>query len=128
MSVVSPDTRVIVYDGHCNLCSGWARFHARHPLVPPFSLLAMQSDIGRALLSANGIDPDDPLTFLVIDRGRRMTESDAAIHVVTELGGAWRLIEIVRIVPRGWRDALYRLLARNRYRWFGKRSTCYLPP
>jgi predicted DCC family thiol-disulfide oxidoreductase YuxK len=80
------------------------------------------------LLSANGIDPDDPLTFLVIDRGRRMTESDAAIHVVTELGGAWRLIEIVRIVPRGWRDALYRLLARNRYRWFGKRSTCYLPP
>jgi predicted DCC family thiol-disulfide oxidoreductase YuxK len=88
----------------------------------------MQSDIGRALLSANGIDPDDPLTFLVIDRGRRMTESDAAIHVVTELGGAWRLIEIVRIVPRGWRDALYRLLARNRYRWFGKRSTCYLPP
>jgi predicted DCC family thiol-disulfide oxidoreductase YuxK len=88
----------------------------------------MQSDIGRALLSANGIDPDDPLTFLVIDRGRRMTESDAAIHVVTELGGAWPLIEIVRIVPRGWRDALYRLLARNRYRWFGKRSTCYLPP
>jgi predicted DCC family thiol-disulfide oxidoreductase YuxK len=88
----------------------------------------MQSDTGRALLSASGIDPDDPMTFLVIDRGRRLTESDAAIQVVTELGGVWKLIGIVRIIPRGWRDALYRLLARNRYRWFGKRATCYLPP
>jgi predicted DCC family thiol-disulfide oxidoreductase YuxK len=128
MSSTNPDTRVIVYDGHCYLCSGWARFHARHPTVPPFSLVAMQSDNGRALLSANGIDPADPATFLVIDRGRCMTDSDAAIHVVTALGGAWKSVEIVRILPRAWRDAAYRLVARNRYRWFGKRTTCYLPP
>jgi len=126
MSSVPPDLRVIVYDGFCNVCSGWARFCHLHPLTPPFSLLAMQSDEGRALLSSNGIDPDDPTTFLVIDQGRRLTESDAAIHVVTQLGGAWRLMDVVRIVPKAWRDALYRLLARNRYRWFGKRATCYL--
>lgn len=128
MSLVPTDMRVIVYDGYCNLCSGWAQFHLRHPAEPPFALIAMQSDTGRILLSANGVDPDDPATFLVIDQGRCLTQSDAAIHVVTELGSIWRLFGFFRIVPRQWRDALYRLLARNRYRWFGKRSTCYLRP
>ena len=128
MSSVPIDMRAIVYDGYCYLCSGWTQFHARHPAEPPFALIAMQSDTGQALLSANGIDPDDPATFLVIDQGRCLTQSDAAMHVVTELGGLWRLFGLFRIVPRRWRDALYRLLARNRYRWFGKRPTCYLPP
>jgi predicted DCC family thiol-disulfide oxidoreductase YuxK len=128
MSLIQPDVRVIVYDGHCYLCSGWARFHSRHPIKSPFTLVAMQSDTGRSLLSANNIDPDDPMTFLVIDRGHCLTESDAAIQVVTELGGVWRLIGVARIIPKRWRDALYRLLARNRYRWFGRRPTCYLPP
>jgi predicted DCC family thiol-disulfide oxidoreductase YuxK len=87
----------------------------------------MQSDAGKALLVEYGIDPEDPATFLVLDGGRRFTESDAAIHVIAALGMPWRVINVVRIVPRGWRDALYRLLARNRYRWFGRRSACYLP-
>jgi predicted DCC family thiol-disulfide oxidoreductase YuxK len=120
--------RAIVYDGYCNVCTGWARFLAKHPIEPPFTLVAVQSEAGRSLLSANNIDPDDPMTFLVIDGRRHLTESDAVIHLLTETGGVWRLIGIARIVPRGWRDALYRLLARNRYRWFGKRSRCYLPP
>ncbi len=126
MSVAPTQMRAIVYDGYCNLCSGWARFHSRHPAEPPFALIAMQSDLGRALLSGNGIHADDPTTFLVIDQGRCLTQSDAAIHVVAQLGGVWRLFGIFRIIPQQWRDALYRLLARNRYRWFGKRSTCYL--
>jgi predicted DCC family thiol-disulfide oxidoreductase YuxK len=88
----------------------------------------MQSDAGKALLVEFGIDPDDPATFLVLDRGERLTESDASIHVIAALGGAWRMLGAARIVPRPWRDALYRTLARNRYRWFGRRSVCYLPP
>ena len=128
MSSVPDEMRAIVYDGYCYLCSGWAQFHARHPAEPPFALIAMQSDRGRALLCANGIDPDDPATFLVIDGGRCLSQSDAALCVVTELGGIWKMFVLFRIVPRQWRDALYRLLARNRYRWFGKRSTCYLRP
>ena len=119
---------MIVYDGYCHLCSGWVRFHAQNPLEPPFALVAMQSDAGRILLRDHGIDPDNPVSFLVLDRGRRLTESDAALHVVTELGGAWQLFGIARVIPRICRDALYRLVARNRYRWFGKRATCYLPP
>lgn len=124
---MSSNDRVLVFDGFCNLCSGWARFMARHPVTPPFRFVAMQSEEGRSLLVAQGIDPEDPSTFLVIDAGRARLESEGAIHVVTVLGGAWRLFAIARVVPRGLRDALYRLLARNRYRWFGRRPVCFLP-
>jgi predicted DCC family thiol-disulfide oxidoreductase YuxK len=119
--------RVLIYDGHCHLCSGWARFLHRHPVQPAFRLVAMQSGEGRSLLAAHGIDADDPSTFLVLDAGRAWRESDAVIHVVTSLGWMWRVAALARIIPRSWRDALYRLLARNRYRWFGRREVCYLP-
>jgi predicted DCC family thiol-disulfide oxidoreductase YuxK len=88
----------------------------------------MQSVAGKGLLVEYGIDPEDPATFLVLDHGSRFIESDAAIHVISALGGLWRISDALRIVPKSWRDFLYRMLARNRYRWFGRRSVCYLPP
>jgi predicted DCC family thiol-disulfide oxidoreductase YuxK len=118
--------RILVFDGHCHLCSGWARFLMRHRVEPPFQLVAMQSEAGRALLSSHAIDPDDPASFLVLDGPQELTQSDAVIHVIAALGGAWRCAQAARILPRRWRDGLYRLLARNRYRWFGRRDTCYL--
>jgi predicted DCC family thiol-disulfide oxidoreductase YuxK len=100
---------------------------ARHPLTSPFQLVPVQSEEGRSLLTAHGIDADDPATFLVLDGDLALRESDGAIHVITALGGLWRVARLVHWVPRTWRDALYRLLARNRYRWFGRRDVCYLP-
>jgi len=117
----------MVYDGYCHLCSGWAQFMGRHPVTPPFAHVAVQSEEGRALLIGHGIDPDDPATFLVLDEGLVLTDSDGAIHVMASLGGAWRMARVLKGVPKAWRDGLYRLLARNRYRLFGKRATCYVP-
>jgi predicted DCC family thiol-disulfide oxidoreductase YuxK len=117
----------MVYDGYCHLCSGWAKFMSRHPTDPPFAHLTMQSEAGRALLRLHDIDPDDPATFLVLDAHQAFTDSDAAIHVMTALGGAWRAIGLAGRIPKRWRDALYRLLARNRYRWFGRRAVCHVP-
>ena len=119
--------RVLVYDGHCYVCTGWVRFFERHPMEPPFSLIPMQSPAGREVLAQRGIDPDDPSTFLVLDGGQAYTASDAVIHIVTAAGGIRRLARVARVFPRAWRDALYDLLARNRYRWFGRRATCYVP-
>jgi predicted DCC family thiol-disulfide oxidoreductase YuxK len=121
------NARIIVFDGICHVCSGWVRFLGRHRIDPPFELIPMQAVAGKALLAEYGIDPEDPATFLVLDQGRQLTQSDGAIHVIAVLGGLWRIIHLARIVPKRWRDAVYRLLARNRYRWFGRRSTCYLP-
>jgi predicted DCC family thiol-disulfide oxidoreductase YuxK len=125
--VHDPKARIIIFDGICNVCSGWVRFLARHRIEPPFELIAMQSAKGRTLLSDFGIDPEDPATFLVLDQGQSLTQSEASIHVIAALGGVWRLALVAQVIPRRWRDSAYRLLARNRYRWFGRRRTCYLP-
>jgi predicted DCC family thiol-disulfide oxidoreductase YuxK len=127
MSLPDRNARVVVFDGICHVCSGWVQFLERHRIEPPFKLLPMQSEEGRALLAEYGIDPEDPATFLVLDHGRSFTQSDGTIHVIAALGGPWRIFEVARVIPRPWRDALYKLLARNRYRWFGQRNTCYLP-
>lgn len=121
------DTRIVVFDGLCNLCTGGARWFERHPATPPFLLVPMQSDRGRALLAQHGYDPDDPLTFLVLDGRQCLTQSDAWIHLIVAAGRGWRLMHAARFIPRAWRDSAYRLIARNRYRWFGRRQTCYLP-
>jgi predicted DCC family thiol-disulfide oxidoreductase YuxK len=118
MSVADPNARVVVFDGICNICSGWVRFLQRHRIEPPFKLIPMQSQEGKLLLADYGIDPEDPTTFLVLDQGRQFTQSDGAIHIIAALGGLWSLFEAVRVIPKTWRDFLYRLLARNRYRWF----------
>ena len=119
--------RIIVFDGICHVCSGGVRFLARHRIEPPFKLIPMQSAEGKALLDKYGIDTEDPSTFLVLDRGLVLTQSDASIHVMASIGGLWRPVVVARVIPRAWRDWLYRLLARNRYRWFGRRATCYVP-
>jgi predicted DCC family thiol-disulfide oxidoreductase YuxK len=127
MSMLEPDARVVVFDGICHVCSGWVRLLERHRIEPPFRLLPMQSEEGKALLMQYGIDPEDPATFLVLEGGKAFTKSDGSIRIVAALGGVWRIFEAARIIPKPWRDALYQLLARNRYRWFGQRDTCYLP-
>jgi predicted DCC family thiol-disulfide oxidoreductase YuxK len=120
--------RTVVFDGWCNSCAGLVRFIERRRAEPPFELVPMQSERGREMLAPFGIDPDDSSTFLVLDGGRTFIESDGVLQVLRSLGPGWRaLAAAARIAPRSWRDALYRLHARNRYRWFGRRSSCYLP-
>lgn len=123
---------IIVFDGVCVLCNGWVGFLLRHDRAGRYRFAAMQSDAGRALLAANGLNPDDPASFLLIERDvaalpRVSTESDAIRRVLVGLGGAWRLAHVMAMVRRRPRDAAYRWLARNRYRWFGRHDACVLP-
>jgi predicted DCC family thiol-disulfide oxidoreductase YuxK len=120
-------SRVIVFDGDCLLCSGWVDFLLRHDRRRRYRFAAMQGRAGRELLAAHGLDPQDPTTFLLFDPPRARTDSDAVIAVLEGLGGFWRTTTVLRAIPNAWRDAGYRWLARNRYRWFGKRTSCYLP-
>ena len=119
---------IVVFDGVCALCSGWVDFLLRHDHRRQFRFAAMQGESGRRLLAGHGLDPDDPLSFLLLDADGARTDSDAIVAVLVRLGGAWRVAGALRVLPRRVRDALYRRLARNRYRWFGKKDACYLPP
>lgn len=118
---------IIVFDGVCALCSRWVRFLLRFDTRGRYRFAAMQGAQGRALLQAHGLDPEDPTSFLLLDAGRVWTDTDAILRVLTGLGGAWRLLGVLRWVPRSLRDHAYRALARNRYRWFGRHDTCFLP-
>lgn len=118
---------VIVFDGVCALCSRWVWFLLRFDTRGRYRFAAMQGTQGRALLEAHGLDPEDPLSFLLLEQGRAWTDTDAILRVLTGLGGAWRLVRVLRWLPRGLRDRAYRALARNRYRWFGRHDTCFLP-
>jgi len=129
-----PDTggAVIVFDGVCVLCNGWVGFLLRHDHAGRYRFAAMQSDAGRALLATNGLDPDDPASFLLIEHdvaevSRVSTDSDAIRRVLVGLGGAWRVANVIALVPRRLRDVAYRAIARNRYRWFGRHDACLLP-
>ncbi|MEA3013307.1 MAG: hypothetical protein QOD42_1852 [Sphingomonadales bacterium] len=118
---------IIVFDALCVLCSANARFVLKHDRRGHFRLASMQSDVGAALYRRFGIDPADPETFILVGAGRALRESDAVLAIWSGLGWPWRLAGLARIVPRFIRDALYRWVARNRYRWFGRRDACWLP-
>jgi salicylate hydroxylase len=121
------DKPLIVFDGLCVLCSGNARFVLRHDRSRHFNLTTAQGPLGEALYRQFGLATDDYETMLVIEKGRLLTESDGAIAIARGLGWPWRAAAAARTVPRPIRDALYRLIARNRYRLFGRRQTCWTP-
>ena len=118
---------IIVFDGHCILCSANAQLILRWDRRQVFRLAAMQGETGAALLRANGVDPADPETLIVVAGDRVLRNSDAILFIYQRLGWPWRAIGPLRIIPRPVRDAAYRLVARNRYRWFGKRDQCWVP-
>jgi predicted DCC family thiol-disulfide oxidoreductase YuxK len=120
--------RVIVFDGVCMLCNDWVRFVLRYDRQRAFKLAAMQTPTGRALLEQHGVDPDDPATFLVIDDGVAYTDTDALIRALGRFGFLWRVCGgALRVVPRAWCNTAYRYIARNRYRYFGRREVCLVP-
>lgn len=118
---------IIVFDAECVLCSVNAQFVLRHDTRGHFRLASMQGEVGAALYRDFGIDPADPDTMIVVSDGRALRDSDAVLAIWSGLGWPWRAVGALRIVPRAIRDPAYRLLARNRYRIFGKRSSCWLP-
>jgi predicted DCC family thiol-disulfide oxidoreductase YuxK len=120
-----PD-RVILFDGVCVLCSRWARFVIDHDPEARFRFVTIQEPYGEALAQRLGIDIGFAETNAAIIAGRAFFKSDVTIEVLSRLSG-WRWVRLGRLVPRALRDAVYDLIARNRYRWFGQTEQCALP-
>jgi predicted DCC family thiol-disulfide oxidoreductase YuxK len=120
-----PDDDVILYDGVCVFCSRWIRFVAARDVERRFRFTAIQSDYGSRLAQAFGIDPADPDTNAVVHGGVATLRSDAALTVLSHLPG-WQWARVLRAVPKPLRDGVYNLVARNRYRIFGKYERCFV--
>ncbi|WP_066806873.1 thiol-disulfide oxidoreductase DCC family protein [Sphingomonas asaccharolytica] len=118
---------IIVFDAECLLCSANAQFVLDHDRRGRFLLASMQGEAGSAFYRRFGIDPADPDTLIVVEGDRVRRDSDAILAIWAGLGWPWRAGAMFRVVPRLLRDPVYRWVARNRYRLFGRRDTCWLP-
>jgi predicted DCC family thiol-disulfide oxidoreductase YuxK len=124
----SNDNRpIILFDALCVLCSYNAQFVLKYDRTGHFRLASMQGEVGAALYRKFGIDPADPETMIVVEGDVALRNSDAVLAIYAGLGWPWRLASAARIIPRPIRDAVYGWIARNRYRLFGKRDSCWLP-
>jgi predicted DCC family thiol-disulfide oxidoreductase YuxK len=124
---------IILYDGVCGLCNRLVQFLLKHDKHARLRFASLQSDFVAKVLQRHGIDPKDLDTLHVIENyeqpGERVLQrSNAILRAGRELGGFWSASAgAARIIPRSLRDVIYRFVARNRYRVFGKYDTCMLP-
>lgn len=121
------DGPCVVMDGECALCSRGAQWIANNDSDGVFRIATMQSPLGSALLTHYGMDPRDPTSWLYLDNGEAFTSMDAIIRVGRRLGGLWKGLVLLRVLPTTLQHWLYRLVATNRYRIWGKGDLCTLP-
>ncbi|RCS21417.1 DUF393 domain-containing protein [Phyllobacterium salinisoli] len=127
-SIDGPGSPIILFDAECMLCSANAQFVLTHDKIGLFRLASMQGDVGAAIYRRHGMDPRNPSSILVVENNRVREDSDAVLSIYERLGLPWRLLSALRIVPAFLRDPVYRWVAHNRYRLFGKRESCWVAP
>lgn len=122
---------LILYDGYCNLCNATVNFIIRNDKKNRFRFAPSQSEKGRTLLSesafsAKQVDTTNVDSVVLIYQNKVFIESDAGLKIAELLGFPWKILVIFKIIPRKLRDGIYRWIARNRYKWFGKSNVCRL--
>jgi predicted DCC family thiol-disulfide oxidoreductase YuxK len=118
---------VILFDGVCNLCNAWVNFVIDWDPAGTFYFAAQQSTAGQAIIRAHDLG-DSPLSAIVLVAEERVyIGSSAILQICARLRNPWRTLAVLRVIPRPLRDFLYGLIARHRYRWFGKSDTCRVP-
>jgi predicted DCC family thiol-disulfide oxidoreductase YuxK len=119
---------IVVFDAQCLLCNGWVKFLLRHDQRGVFRFAAIQSRTGQVLLQQAGLQVEGLQTLLLVDGSIRWQHTAAILRILHHLGWPWRAAWLGWLVPAVLRDALYRWVARHRYRIFGRTETCMVPP
>ncbi|MGI9411124.1 MAG: thiol-disulfide oxidoreductase DCC family protein [Hyphomicrobiaceae bacterium] len=123
-----PDDRpIIVFDGHCVLCSGWAQFVIKRDRAARFRLLAAQTPLGAVIYEHYGLDATDYETNILIEDGIAWFKSESTIRILVGLGLPYSLVRVLRVLPLALRDRSYNVIARNRFRLFGRSDACFRP-
>lgn len=119
---------LMVFDGVCRFCSGWVRLIGALDRDGVIRFTPIQSPYGRSLCAEQGVDPEDPATFLFFHHGQALRNTDAMAAMLARLPPPGRWLSALSAIPRPLRDAVYRWTARNRYRILGRRRACMVPP
>ena len=118
---------VILFDGVCNFCNAMVNFIIRHDKKNIFIFAALQSESGKKLLEQYKIDWKANDSFVVIENGKAHIKGNAALKLYNKLPWYWKWTQFFWIVPRFIRDGVYNFIAKNRYKWFGKKEECMIP-
>lgn len=124
--MMDPGKPVILFDGVCNLCSGSVQFILKRDKKKRFLFASLQSNFGKELLKQSDLPANNYNSFVLMEDGNIFTRSTAALKIFQQLK-RWKWVKIFWIVPKFIRDAIYNLIAKNRYKWFGKKKECWLP-
>ena len=119
-------TGIILFDGQCVFCDHSVQFILKRDVDEVFQFASLQSDVGQQLLKQYNIDPSLD-SIVVIYRDKVYIQSDAAIVIAQQFKGVWKLLVVVKVLPKWLRDKAYALIAKNRYRLFGEMETCRIP-
>jgi predicted DCC family thiol-disulfide oxidoreductase YuxK len=125
---ISSSHPIILFDGICNLCNGFVRYIIRMDRNDVFRFGLLQSDHVRSMLRRHELEISSFASVILLEGERIAVESDAVLRIARILGGGWNSVYLFKIVPNFIRDYLYRIISRHRYRLFGKRDACMIPP
>ena len=118
---------IILFDGLCNLCNGAILFVIKHDPHEKFVFASLQSDIGQQILTKYNLPLQQLSSFVLLQEDKIYLRSSAALKVAQQLNGVWKCFYIFNIVPEFIRDSVYNCIAKNRYKWFGKKASCLIP-
>lgn len=119
--------RVILFDGVCNLCNSSVNWIIDHDTKNVFRFASLQSPYGNSVVQKFSLRNDYMDTVILLDDDKIYTRSDAVLRIAVLLGGIWKLLAVFFILPKWFRDLFYNLIAKNRYKWFGKKESCRIP-
>ncbi|RXG13399.1 putative DCC family thiol-disulfide oxidoreductase YuxK [Leeuwenhoekiella aestuarii] len=121
------ETKIILFDGVCNLCNGAINFIIKHDPSAQFKFASLQGETGQRLLKNHQINSAETDSIVLIDGDRVSVKSSAALRIAKYLNKGYPLLFGFMIVPKFIRNAVYDYIARNRYQWFGKKESCMIP-
>lgn len=118
---------IILFDGVCNLCNGAVNFVIKRDPVNVFKFAPLQEKQGALLLKTHAIDIQKLESIVLIENEKVYIKSSAALRITKKLSGLWPLFFVLLIIPSFIRDGIYDIIAKNRYKWFGKKEQCMIP-
>ena len=118
---------ILLFDGHCNFCNAWVRLIVRRDTAKNILFAPLQSSVGRKMLEEHKIDVNYTDSLVFFEEERFSVSSTAALRIYSYLNGWERHLQLLAVVPRPFRDALYHFFAKYRYKWFGRSEQCMVP-
>tara|TARA_R110000851_G_scaffold86328_9_gene187493 strand:+ start:1692 stop:2102 length:411 start_codon:yes stop_codon:yes gene_type:complete len=122
------NNKIILFDGVCNLCNSSVQYVIKRDKSNAYRFAALQSEIGKKLVEERGIDTSQIDSIILIEPGvAYYTKSTAALKIAQSFGGVWQLTSVFEWIPEKIRDWVYDYIAKNRYKWYGKKDACMIP-